>query len=53
MRGAGADHPTLAPRALLAGYLRGWFPMDEEGATGPVGLYEAVPRAAARGTAPG
>jgi leucyl/phenylalanyl-tRNA---protein transferase len=45
MRGAGADHPPLAPRALLAGYLRGWFPMDEEGATGPVGLYEADPRA--------
>ncbi len=45
MDGPAADHPTLAPQALLAGYLRGWFPMDEEGATGPVGLYEADPRA--------
>ncbi|MGD9573559.1 MAG: leucyl/phenylalanyl-tRNA--protein transferase [Thermoleophilia bacterium] len=40
-----ADHPSLEPGALLAGYLRGWFPMDEEGATGPVGFYEADPRA--------
>ncbi len=40
-----ADHPTLEPEALLSGYLRGWFPMDEDGATGPVGFYEADPRA--------
>ena len=42
--GPDADHPTLQPEALLAGYLRGWFPMDEEGARGEVGLYEADPR---------
>lgn len=45
MAGPDADHPSLAPRALLAGYLRGWFPMDDEDATGPIGLYEADPRA--------
>jgi leucyl/phenylalanyl-tRNA--protein transferase len=44
MHGPDADHPTLQPEALLAGYLRGWFPMDEEGARGPVGMYEADPR---------
>jgi len=45
MDGPTADHPSLDPPALLAGYLRGWFPMDEVGATGPVRLYEADPRA--------
>lgn len=45
MGGPSDDDPSLAPRALLAAYLRGWFPMDEEGARGPVGLYEADPRA--------
>lgn len=45
MDGPHADHPSLEPAALLAGYLRGWFPMDDEGATGPVRLYEADPRA--------
>lgn len=39
-----ADHPSLAPDALLAGYLAGWFPMDEPGDTGPVGMFEADPR---------
>jgi leucyl/phenylalanyl-tRNA--protein transferase len=39
------DHPSLAPDALVAGYLSGWFPMDEIGATGPVGMFEADPRA--------
>ena len=38
-------HPSLSPQALLAAYARGWFPMDEEGASGPVGLFEADPRA--------
>jgi leucyl/phenylalanyl-tRNA---protein transferase len=37
--------PSLEPRALLAGYARGWFPMDDQGAEGPVGWYEADPRA--------
>lgn len=41
----GDDHPSLDPGALLAAYQRGWFPMDEAGARGPVGLYEADPRA--------
>jgi leucyl/phenylalanyl-tRNA--protein transferase len=41
---AGPDHPSLAPEALLAAYARGWFPMDEEGARGPIALYEADPR---------
>ena len=36
--------PSLEPDALLAAYARGWFPMDEPGASGPVGLYEAEPR---------
>lgn len=45
MHGPDADHPTLQPDALLAGYLRGWFPMDDESARGPVGFYEADPRA--------
>lgn len=45
MHGHAADHPSLEPQALLAAYLRGWFPMDETGARGPVGLYEAEPRA--------
>lgn len=38
------DHPSLAPDALLTGYLNGWFPMDEEGDDGPVGMYESDPR---------
>jgi leucyl/phenylalanyl-tRNA--protein transferase len=37
--------PSLEPAVLLAAYSRGWFPMDEEGARGPVGFYEAEPRA--------
>jgi leucyl/phenylalanyl-tRNA--protein transferase len=45
MQGAPADHPSLAPAALLAGYLRGWFPMDDEGDDGPIGFYESDPRA--------
>jgi leucyl/phenylalanyl-tRNA---protein transferase len=40
-----ADDRSLSPRALLAAYRRGWFPMDDEGARGAVGLYEADPRA--------
>ena len=40
----GADHPSLAPDALLSGYLNGWFPMDEPGEVGPVGMFEADPR---------
>lgn len=39
-----ADHPSLAPRELLAAYAGGWFPMDEPGAAGPVAMYEADPR---------
>lgn len=38
-------HPSLSPEALLAAYARGWFPMDEVGARGAVGLYETDPRA--------
>ncbi len=38
-------HPSLLPEALLAAYARGWFPMDEVGARGAVGLYETDPRA--------
>ncbi|MCU0307082.1 MAG: leucyl/phenylalanyl-tRNA--protein transferase [Thermoleophilia bacterium] len=30
---------------MVAGYLGGWFPMDEPGARGPVGWYECDPRA--------
>lgn len=45
MQGTSADHPSLAPAALLAGYLRGWFPMDDAGDEGPVGFYESDPRA--------
>jgi leucyl/phenylalanyl-tRNA--protein transferase len=44
MEGAPADHPTLAPEALLAAYAEGGFPMDEVGARGPVGLYTCDPR---------
>lgn len=29
----------------MAAYARGWFPMDDEGARGPIGLYSADPRA--------
>lgn len=36
--------PTLAPEAMLGAYLRGWFPMDRPGATGPVDFYECDPR---------
>lgn len=43
-RPTAADHPSLAPDALLTGYLNGWFPMDEEDVQGPVGMYEADPR---------
>lgn len=45
MSSRAADHPSLAPEALLSGYVKGWFPMDETGATGPVGMFEADPRA--------
>ncbi len=38
------DHPSLSPDALLAAYAHGYFPMDAEGADGPVGLFEADPR---------
>ena len=38
------DHPSLAPRELVAAYAGGWFPMDQPGETGPVGMYEADPR---------
>jgi leucyl/phenylalanyl-tRNA---protein transferase len=41
----GPGVPSLEPDVLLAAYSRGWFPMDEEGARGPVGFYEAEPRA--------
>jgi leucyl/phenylalanyl-tRNA---protein transferase len=41
----GAAVPSLEPATLLAAYARGWFPMDEVGARGPVGFYEAEPRA--------
>jgi leucyl/phenylalanyl-tRNA--protein transferase len=39
-----ADHPSLAPEALLAAYAEGGFPMDEVGARGAVGLYTCEPR---------
>jgi len=45
MAGRHADHLSLEPEALLGGYLRGWFPMDEAGARGPIGLFDADPRA--------
>ena len=45
MSNPSVDHPSLAPEALLAGYVNGWFPMDEPGASGPVGMFEADPRA--------
>lgn len=35
----------LSPASLLAAYAAGCFPMDDPGARGPVGLYEADPRA--------
>lgn len=38
-------HPSLGVEALVAAYARGWFPMDEPGARGRVGLYAADPRA--------
>jgi leucyl/phenylalanyl-tRNA---protein transferase len=38
-------HPSLAPEVLIGAYVHGAFPMDEEGATGPVGQYECDPRA--------
>lgn len=37
-------HPSLSPDALIAAYSQGWFPMDEPGASGSVGLFEANPR---------
>lgn len=40
-----AGEPSLQVDALLAAYARGWFPMDRPGAVGPVGFYEADPRA--------
>lgn len=39
-----ADHPSLAPEALLAAYAEGGFPMDEPGARGAVPLYTCDPR---------
>ncbi|MGD9695631.1 MAG: leucyl/phenylalanyl-tRNA--protein transferase [Thermoleophilia bacterium] len=39
------DDPSLAPRALVWAYERGLFPMDREGARGPIALYSADPRA--------
>lgn len=44
MRPPHADHPSLEPEALLRGYLNGWFPMDELGDDGPIGMFEADPR---------
>lgn len=44
MEPAAADHPSLAPDALLAAYAEGAFPMDEAGARGAVGLYTCDPR---------
>lgn len=38
------SHPELAPQAMLGAYLRGWFPMDHPGDTGPVLFYESDPR---------
>lgn len=38
------EHPSLAPRELLAAYAGGWFPMDTSGATGPVEMFQADPR---------
>lgn len=35
----------LAPDQMLQGYVQGLFPMDEAGATGPVGWYFTDPRA--------
>lgn len=35
----------ISPAHMVAGYRAGFFPMDEEGATGPVGWYSADPRA--------
>jgi leucyl/phenylalanyl-tRNA---protein transferase len=40
-----AEAAGPAPAELVAAYARGWFPMDEEGARGPVPFYEADPRA--------
>lgn len=40
-----AERVGLAPQQMLAGYASGAFPMDEQGATGPVGWYTADPRA--------
>ena len=38
------QHPSLAPRELIAAYAGGWFPMDTPGDTGPVEMFEADPR---------
>jgi leucyl/phenylalanyl-tRNA--protein transferase len=35
----------ISPAHMVAGYRAGFFPMDEAGASGPVGWYEADPRA--------
>lgn len=45
MSGPPAEHPSLEPEALLGAYVRGWFPMDDARAAGPVGYYESDPRA--------
>ena len=45
MTGGSAGEPSLLPKALLDAYLRGWFPMDRPGATGPMEFFEADPRA--------
>jgi leucyl/phenylalanyl-tRNA--protein transferase len=37
-------HRSLEPEALIAGYLRGGFPMDEEGARGAICFYVSDPR---------
>ena len=44
MRRTVSDHPSLSPDALLAAYVHGYFPMDEPGDDGPIGLYESNPR---------
>jgi leucyl/phenylalanyl-tRNA--protein transferase len=35
----------ISPAHMVAGYRAGFFPMDESGATGPVGWFAADPRA--------
>lgn len=36
--------PSLDVQTMLGAYLRGWFPMDTPGATGPMTFYECDPR---------